>query len=116
MFSARTDLVEEIASRLGGDKDCLVGSLEGGISDQTEVLGQYPKPILDGMLDSELDGFILYLCFDGWHESDVINEEFLSMDDWGFGAYWIDENDQVRSQSYDFDEFATGYYAALEGR
>ena len=111
VFAACTDLVEEIASRLDGYKDCLVGSLEGGISDQTEVLGQFPKPILDGTLDNELDGFILYLCFDGRHESDVINEEFLSMDDWGFGAHWIDENDQVRSQNYDFGEFDTGYYA-----
>ena len=115
VFAACTDLVEEIASRLDGYKDCLVGSLEGGISDQTEVLGQYPTPILEGTLDSELvDGFILYLCFDERHDSDVINEEFLSMDDWGFGAYWIDENDQVRSQNYDFGEFDTGYYAALE--
>lgn len=114
VFAACTDLVEEIASRLDGYKDCLVGSLEGGISDQTEVLGQFPKPILDGTLDNELDGFILYLCFDGRHESDVINEEFLSMDDWGFGAHWIDENDQVRSQNYDFGEFDTGYCAASE--
>ena len=36
------------------------------------------------------------------------------MSSWGFVAHWVDENDQVRSQSYDFGEFDTGYYADLE--
>lgn len=112
--AACKDLVEEIASRLNGYKDCLVGSLEGGISDEAEVLGRYPTPILDGTLDDNLDGFILYVRFDERHDSDVINEEFLSMDEWGFGAHWLDENDQVRSQNYDFGEFDTGYYAAID--
>ena len=29
-------------------------------------------------------------------------------------GFWVDENDQVRSQKYDFGEFDTGYYAAAE--
>ena len=114
VVTACADLVEEIASRLDGYNGCLVGSLEGGSSDESEVLGQYPTPILDGTLDDNLDGFILYMRFDERHDSDVINAEFLSMDEWGFGAHWVDENEQVRSQSYDFGEFDTGYYAAIE--
>ena len=109
-----TNLIEEISSRLDSYQDCLVGSRDASETNE-EVLRPYKEAILDGALDSNLgEGIILYLRFDVKHDSDVINEEFLSMSSWGFVTHWVDENDQVRSQSYDFGEFDTGYYADLE--
>lgn len=109
-----TNLIEEISSRLDSYQDCLVGSRDASETTE-EVLRPYKEAILDGALDSNLgEGIILYLRFDVKHDSDVINEEFLSMSSWGFVTHWVDENDQVRSQSYDFGEFDTGYYADLE--
>lgn len=36
------------------------------------------------------------------------------MDEWDFGAHWVDEDGQVKSQNYDFGELDTGYYAAID--
>lgn len=39
---------------------------------------------------------------------------FAPVDEWDFGAHWVDEDGQVKSQNYDFGELDTGYYAAID--
>lgn len=113
-FDTANEKVEEFIASL---KDTLGGNIESNfvIGPEEECVFPYES----GCLGAEwnFEEVYLYGVLTKSVDADVLDQAFLSMEDYGFDATFIDlENDQRVRQSYDFGEYDTGYFSNNQAR